>query len=249
MQYSIVVDAIQFCTLINFLKMSRDYIFKSAVKDLLPNAIPVELDRVDEFAIGKVLVYKKKPTKLIPMRQHKLEFTEWSLDSLLAENQQLNITTSKKYLYDSGKGSSSTTIKVNVEADLDLSKISSLAGGSIDIKGSENKVLKMSTDFGKITHIYSDLAKLMIKENVVVKMDHPLVKKARECGGAMFVIHTVYEAEHCNVSIQVSEDKTESGSESANMIAKESVSEKVEEKHSSSKGMQILDGFIWSREV
>jgi len=210
--------------------MSLDSIFKSAVKGLLPNSIPVELDRVDEFTIGKVLVFKKKP-KLFPTRKHHLEFTEWSLQSLLAEGQEIDITTTNTYLYDSEVGCSS----VNLEAEEDLSKLSHLAGGSTDIKG-EKKVFTMKTDFGKISHLTSDLTKLVLGKNFVLNVDHPMVKKVRERGGSLFIIHTIYQAEHCNIELKASSDEAEACKESASLVAKESGSEQVDEKKSCSKG-------------
>ena len=216
--------------------MSRESIFKSAVKDLLPNSIPVELDRVDEFSIGKVLIFKKKP-KLIPTRKHNLEFTEWSLESLLAEGQEIDITTTSTYLYDSEVGTSSFNLNVNLEADVDLSKLFQYAGGSIGIKGGEKKVFTMKTDFGKISHLSSDLTKLVLGKKFVLNADHPLVKKARERGGSLFIIHTIYQAEHCNIGLKVSTDKEETAEESASLAAKESGSESVEDKASCSKGI------------
>ncbi len=216
--------------------MSHNSLFKSAVRDLLPNSIPVDLDRVDDFAIGRVLIYKKKPTKLFPMRKHKLELTEWTLDSLQPDGGSVEISTTRKYLYNSGAGSSSVSINVNLEASLDISKISKWAGGSLNLQGSESKTLTMKTDFGKITHVTSDLTSTMIKKNVAVNVDHPLVKKAKERGNALFIVHTVYEAEHCNLSLSFSEDIKESGKEDLQVMAKEEVSEKVEKKESSSKG-------------
>lgn len=216
--------------------MSRGAVFRKAVEDLIPSAIPVELDKVDEFAVGKVLLYAKKPRKLIPMRRHELEFTGWSIESLLAEDQHLTITTARSYLFDAGKGTSSAKVKVSMDADLDLSKLSSLVGGSIEIKGEEDKVLDVVTDFGKITHITSDLVTSVISNSVYLKVEHPIVQKAMAHGGVLFLIHTIYESEHYNMSVKLSKDISESAEEEAKVKVEEKISESVDDKHASNKG-------------
>lgn len=213
--------------------MYRETVFKKAVEDLLPTAIPVELDKLDEFSIGKVLVYAKKPRKLIPMRKQELEFTGWSIESLLAEDQHLAITTVNNYLFDAGKSISSVNVKVDLDADLDFSFL----GGSIEVKGGEDKVLEMMTDFGKVTHITSDLVTSVISNSILLQVDHPIVQKAMDHGGVMFLVHTIYESEHFNMSVKLSKDVSESAGEEEKIKVKEDISESVDDKRASSKGM------------
>ena len=217
--------------------MSRNVVFKKAVVDLLPAAIPAELEKLDEYGVGKVLVYSKKPRKLFALRGQKLLFTGWSVESLLADDQQLTVTTASNYLYDTGKSTSSTKVKVDLETDLDLSL---LFGGSLDIKGGEDKVLNVVTDFGKISHISSDLVASVINNNLHLKVEHPIVQKAIHNGGVMFLIHTIYESEHMNLSVKLSKDITESAGEDVEVkdkvVAKEDAKEGVDDKHTSSKG-------------
>ena len=88
-------------------------LFSRAVGANLPSAIPATLERIDQFAIGKVLTYQKKPRKLLPWRRHELNFTGRSITDLLAEGQlqELKFATSSDFLFDAGKG----TDKIGVE--------------------------------------------------------------------------------------------------------------------------------------
>lgn len=224
-------------------------IFSAAVKKYLPSAIPAKLDKIDEYSIGKVLIHTKKPRKLIPMRKHGLDFTGWSLQNLLAEKEELTITTAKSYLYDTGK--STSTKAVNVGGDLDLeTALTKLAGADFNFKAGETKNLTIVTDFGKVTHISTDLIKSVVKEKVQVRPDHPVVKRAIENGGVMFVITEIFQAEHCNLSVSLSESVSESGSaDVAVEVEKTEGSERVGDKHSSVTGMQnkicrLLDTYV-----
>ena len=203
-------------------------IYEKAVKRLLPTAIPTLLEKIDEYSIGKVLIYSKKPRKLIPTRKHHLDFTGWSMQSLLAEGEDLRVTTARSYLFDTGKDSVSKSFDVEVGGDIDLT-------GSAKVKVGDKGTLTVTSDFGKITHITADLVSSVLKKKFQVKADHPIVQKAIENGGVMFVINSIYEGEHCNVSATVTKDVDESASVGAG--AKGDVSESVDDKKSSTVGM------------
>ena len=93
--------------------MAMQSLFARAVNANLPSAIPATLERINQFAVGQVLTYKRKPHKLMPWRRHELNFTGHSLTELVAEgsSQKLKHTTSIDFLFDAGKG----TDKINVE--------------------------------------------------------------------------------------------------------------------------------------
>lgn len=92
--------------------MAMQNLFARAVGGNLPSAIPTALERIDQFAIGKVLTYQKKPRKLLPWRRHELNFTGCSITDLLAEGQlqELKFASSSEFLFDAGEG----TDKLNV---------------------------------------------------------------------------------------------------------------------------------------
>jgi hypothetical protein len=219
-------------------------VFGKAVKRFLPSAIPTHLEKIDEYAVGKVLVYSKRPRRLIPMRKHHLDFTGWSLQGLLAENEVLTVTTAKSYLFDTGKEVASKSFKVDVGGDVDVANsLTKLASASGDLKFSsgDKATLTVTSDFGKITHVSTDLVNSAINKEIHVKPDHPVVQRAVKNGGMMFVISNIYEGERCNVSATVSKDVKESvggggGAEGAKVDAKES----VDDKHKSSTGKYML---------
>lgn len=213
-------------------------IFEKAVKRILPSAIPANLEKIDEYAVGKVLIYSKAPRKLFPMRKHELDFTGYSLQSLLAEEEKLTIVTARSYLFDTGKSTVSKTVKLDVSGDFDLeAALSKLASADFKFKAGETKTIRVSTDFGKVTHISTDLVNSVVSGQIQVKPDHPIVKKAIDNGGVMFVVSTIYEAEHCNVGVSASEDVSESGEADVGVSKdKTGGSEDADDKHKSSQG-------------
>ncbi len=216
-------------------------IFGKAVKKYLPTAIPVSLEKIDEYKVGSILVYSKKPRKLIPMRKHELDFTGFSLQSLLVEgSKELSITTARTFLFDTDKATVSKSVKVDVSTDFDLEnsilKLFS-AKTDLDLKGGRSKTLTITTDFGNLTHIATDLVTTIINGKLRVNTEHPVVKKAVENGGVMFVITDIYEAERCDVSVSLSEDTSEAAQvdvEASKTGTKDS--EDVDDKHSNTTG-------------
>ena len=95
--------------------MAMQSLFARAVGANLPTAIPTTLERIDQFAIGKVLTYKKKPRKLLPWRRRELSFTGRSVTELLAEGQlqELKFATSSDFLFDAGKGTDKIYVEVS----------------------------------------------------------------------------------------------------------------------------------------
>ena len=89
-------------------------LFARAVSANLPSAIPTTLERIDQFAIGKVLTYQKKPYKLLPWRRRELNFTGRSITDLLAKGQlqELKFATSSDFLFDAGKGTDRISVEV-----------------------------------------------------------------------------------------------------------------------------------------
>ena len=215
-------------------------VFGRAVKTILPSAIPTQLERIDEYAVGKVLVYSKKPRKLFPMRKQHLDFTGYSLQTLLAKGEKLTISTAKSYLFDTDKSTLSKSIHIDVGGDFDLeTALVKLASADADFKfkAGETKTLTITTDFGKVTHISTDLVNSTVSGKIQVQPDHPIVKKAIENGGVMFVVTTIYEGEHCKVGVSASKSKTESGGLTEGVSAEKGQgSEDVGDSHQSSKG-------------
>ena len=185
--------------------MAAQTLFNRTVGFHLPSAIPTQLERIDEFGIGKVLIYSKKPKRFTPWRKHELSFTGWSISSLLntqAEDPPLKIATASSFMFDLGKGSSSATVQVNLDAELNLRE--ALVNLNAKLNVDEQKKLNITADFGKVTHVSTDLLTSCSSKKLHVNTEHPIVQEAMEKGGAMFVITSMYTAERCNVQVNIS---------------------------------------------
>jgi len=170
-------------------------LFEVAVKKAFPSAIPSKLDRIDEYSLGKVLTYPKKPRKLIPLRKQELELAGPSVHNLLTEKEGLTVTAVKAHCFDTNEDSS---VEVDLRKDVQLEDSIKL-DTTVNLKGIET--LHISTDFGKVTCVSSDLVSGVIAGKVKLRPDHPTVQTAIKNGGVIFVITNVFEAAHCNLSL------------------------------------------------
>jgi hypothetical protein len=193
--------------------MAMQSLFARAVSTNLSTVIPTALEGIDQFAIGKVLTYQKKPRKLLPWRRHELNFTGRSITDLVAEGQlqELSFTTSSDFLFDAGKG----TDKISVEFGLDGELRAVLSKLDLKLHAMEEKNMSISTDFGKITHVQTDLFEVLYAHRIKVNTDHPVIREARKNGNTLFVISTLYEAERCNIEVVFSEKTDDAASATA----------------------------------
>ena len=189
--------------------MAAQTLFGRTIGFHLPSAIPTQLERIDEFSIGKVLIYTKKPKRFTPWRKHELSFTGWSMSSLLSpsEDQQLKIATASSFMFDLAKGSSSATVQVNLDAELNLRE--ALVSLDAKLKVDDSKKLSIAADLGKVTHVSTDLLSSCSSRKLRVNTDHPIVQEAIEKGGAMFVITSMYTSERCNIQVSISDNMDE----------------------------------------
>ena len=187
--------------------MAEQTLFSRAVAQQLPEAIPTLLDRIHDFSIGKVLTYGKKPRKLMPWRKHSLNFTGWSLSSLLAEGQDLRFVMATSHIIDAGKGIKDVDVQLCLDGELKeaLIKLDSR------LQSEKDKKMCVVADFGRITHVSTDLFPVLNSRTYKVNMDHPVVKEAVGNGSALFVITAIYEAEHCNMQLNTTATPSGSG--------------------------------------
>ena len=211
----------------------QNEVFKKAVEDVLPYAIPVTLENCGDYKVGRVLVYSKKP--LEPVAQ--LKFTGCSIENLLADGQKITITIASNNLHVTGKSVSSLMVKANLDADLDLSL---LFGGSLDFSDGQDRDLDVVTDFGKILQISSDLVAKVINNNLYLKVEHPTVQEAINNGGVIFFIHTIFESEHVKLSAKLFNGTTEGAGEDVKAKVKEDTKKGVDDQHTSCKGTVFL---------
>ena len=169
--------------------MAAQTLFNRMVTDYLPSAIPSNLERIDEYALGKVLIYGSKPRKLMPWRKHDLKFTGWTLSSLLAAEQTVEFLTTISPLREARKGA----IHFDVRLDYEVREALFQLDKKTETKDEKN--VCVTADMGKISYLRSDLFAALTSRACKVNLEHPVVKEAVEKGGALFVITSVYEAE------------------------------------------------------
>lgn len=179
-------------------------IFEKVVHKLLPTAIPTQLEKIDEYSVGKVLIYSKKPRRLLPMRKHHLEFTGFSLGSVLADSEELTIKQASRYIFHSDKSTEASTINVSVGGDVDLNNaVTKLFAADVEAKTNVKvgRSLDITSDLGKLTHVTSDLISTISKGGMNVNPQHAMVRQALEYGGVMFIVAEIYHSERCNVTV------------------------------------------------
>ena len=181
--------------------MASQALFSHVVSSCLSEAVPTQLDRINEFSLGKVLIFSQRPRRFIPWSKKDLKFTGWSLSSLLqeADAKEMKIATASSFLFDTSKKTNTASVTIKLDADPTLRE--ALVKTDSKLLTSETKQLDVSADFGKMTHISTDLIYSVATKKLHVKTDHPIIQEALATGGSLFVISTIYEAERCNVKV------------------------------------------------
>lgn len=167
--------------------------------------IPVNLVKVAEFSNGTVVIPKKKPAKKptegIPMRGTDWTATGDSIQTVLARDQQVCISLSKKVYLEAKKEPFCLSVPLSGDTELED------ALKDLQLEPRENKTLHIRADFGDVVEIATDLVKSYRTGNVKVDINHAVVKRAIECGGALFVISTLYQAEHCKIAVRLGDQQ------------------------------------------
>ena len=177
------------------LTMAAQTLFNRIVTNYIPSAIPTNLERIDEHALGKVLIYASKPRKLMPWRKHTLKFTGWTFTSLLAAEQTVEFVTSIRPLREARKGAIHFDVRLDYEIREALFQLDKKA------ETKDDKNVCVTADMGKISYLSSDLFSSLSARTCKVNMEHPVVKEAVEKGGALFVITSIYEAERSVIHV------------------------------------------------
>ena len=180
--------------------MAEQEVFSRSVRQFLPNAIPSQLDSIDEFSIGKVLVYKKKPKKSAPWIKSDMEFTGYSISSLMDKgNDKLEgITSSSDFLFESGDNSS------EIQFDLDEKMKKALVEmGLQDLKSKKQKYYVVS-NLGKVAEVSTNIFDIFTKRDLKVNKKHEVIKKA---GSSLFVISTLFNADQVDITIQTKQSE------------------------------------------
>ena len=180
---------------------AESVIFNRAVNFMLPHAIPTQLDRCNEFALGGVLVFEKKLRLLMPWRKHRLVFTGVNINTLLKE--PIDMESKVEVTYD--KTSSSRTFGVNGKVDAEVQD--AVAHFGVHVAATEHA--NMSVDFGKVERHYTNLVELLGGEAArqhQVSTNHPVIEDAIAHDRTLFVINSVYVAEKAEVNVKFTGD-------------------------------------------
>ena len=70
-----------------------------------------------------------------------------------------------------------------------------------DIGGKGKKLINLSTIFGRLDHIRSDIFKVLSEKQHTLDLSHPVIADAMSKGQALFIITSIYKAEKCEVSV------------------------------------------------
>ena len=119
---------------------------------------------------------------------------------------------------------------VRIQVGLDGELKSVLSKLELKLQAKEQRSLSIITDFGSITHVQTDLFEVLHAHRIRVGLrvcdgdlfhlhtlcgaepqvnpDHPIVREAHKNGNTIFVMTTLYWAEHCNVEVSFSEQTT-----------------------------------------
>lgn len=185
--------------------MAGQSLFGRAVGFHLPSAVPVQLERVDDFVLGKVLIYQRKPRLFLPCRKHKLSFTDYALSDLLVKDSNLTFATETKFLFEVGKGTE--TVGTTVSSDAEIKGALNLL--SMKVKGKYNSQASIATDFGKVSYTTTDLLRVLSDKTYSLDTSNPIVREAIAKGSTLFVISTLYEAEHSSISVKLVDSESE----------------------------------------
>ena len=70
-----------------------------------------------------------------------------------------------------------------------------------DIGGKGKKLINLTTKFGRLDHIRSDLFKVLSEKQHTLDLNHPVITDAVQKGQTLFIITSVYKAEKCEVTV------------------------------------------------
>lgn len=196
--------------------MALQKVFVKTVHFYFPTVIPAHLECIDEFNVGKVLIFKNKPRLLMPWRAHHLQLTDYPITKLLATGDTFAPVSTGSLVFTTGPATKTRDVQFDVEMGLKEALLK--LGITADAK--EDKKITISTDFGKVTHVTSNMFDLLSTAKHKVNLNHPVVREAMNNGGTLFVISTLYTSEKLMLQIQVSQrsgEKVGGGNDSADV--------------------------------
>lgn len=124
----------------------------------------------------------------------------------LLDNTEVSIAFTKKVILARKEDPFCVDVEVSGDAELE-DALSTIAGlEDLRLESVEKKILHIRVDFGEVVEVSTDLVRTNRKGGVKVDPSNSVVKRAIEHGG-MFIITTLYKAEHCKVAVKLSNEK------------------------------------------
>lgn len=80
---------------------------------------------------------------------------------------------------------------------------------SMKVKGKYNSQASIATDFGKVSYTTTDLLRVLSDKTYSLDTSNPIVREAIAKGSTLFVISTLYEAEHSSISVKLVDSESE----------------------------------------
>ena len=93
--------------------------------------------------------------------------------------------------------------------ELDAELKEALIKMNLRVDGSHERKTTILTDFGKITYTSTDLYHALSDKTYYLNTSNSIVKEAIANGSTMFVVSTLYVAEHSRIKVRVSENDSE----------------------------------------
>jgi hypothetical protein len=176
-------------------------IFEEVIERCLSSAIPVLLEKANDYCIGKVFVYSKKTHRVLPMRgTNVLTPTAGNFPELLATDAAISLSITKRILLDRKIDPLCFSMEVDGNAELRSALFNYASLGAEDKK---KGMLHIRADFGEVVELTSSLHLTDCADTMRVNPGNPLVKRVMEYGKSMFLLSTLYQAEHCKVDVKL----------------------------------------------
>ncbi len=179
-------------------------LFSRIVSIKLPLAVPTQLSHIDDFGIGKVFVFSKKPPRFRPHAQD-LKYTGLSLASLLEESsiKDFEMMSSASVEFITSKDD-----PLNLNFDLNSKSPLTQALASLQFTVKDEEHATLTADLGKVKCLEANMLYSCSTKNLRVKLDHPTIKEATS--SSLFVITSIYRGDRCHLNVSLGGSQKES---------------------------------------
>lgn len=163
--------------------------FKDAVTLVVPTAVAVDVSKLQDYEIGRVLVYQEKPKAYVPWRRTTVDFARD------AEGKSVKIfdvlsQEDRKYVNEE---------RLRIIRRYETSQCGEEFEYQID--ADDHSTVRLGVDLGKVVTASSNLYAQINSARPRADTGHPAVRAAMENGGMVMVVSTVYESDRACVEL------------------------------------------------